>query len=295
MLHYKTVPMYVFVLTVFILVLPVLFPGVMTVYADIYDKNFDSLRQRLVKDGFDPERLNALYGRSDVFFDAGTVARFFVHSEARLDYDKFAGSRLIAKARKYMLDYRSDLENAEKQYGVDPEIITAILLVETKLGTYLGRSQILNTLSTMAALTDPGLRNALWGKIPSNRRITRQKFEKKADRRSIWAYRELMALLKYTDRERLDPAAIHGSYAGAMGICQFMPSNIFPYAKDGNGDEIIDLFDHADAIASAASYLKHYGWHPGIDEKTAFKVIRKYNHSDPYVKTILKIATLLKD
>ncbi|MBW2591886.1 MAG: lytic murein transglycosylase [Deltaproteobacteria bacterium] len=295
MLYFKTVSMRGFAFTASILFALIFFPCAMAICADSSGKKFDSLQQSLVKDGFDPERLKALYGRSDVFFDTGTVARFFVHSEARLNYDQFAGRRLIAKAKKYMLDYRGELENVEKQYGVDSEIITAILLVETKLGTYLGRSQILSTLSTMAALTDPGLRNELWVKIPSNRRITRQKFEKKADRRSTWAYRELKALLTYADRERLDPAAIHGSYAGAMGICQFMPSNIIAYARDGNGDEKIDLFDHADAIASAASYLKHYGWHPGIDEKKAFKVIRKYNHSDPYVKTILKIATLLKD
>jgi len=295
MLHSKTTTMRGLVFTACILCVLVLSPCTMAICADSHGEKFDSLQQRLVKDGFDPEKLKALYDRSDVFFDPGTVARFFVHSEARLNYDQFAGRRLIAKAQKYMLDYQRELENAEKGYGVDPEIVTAIFLVETKLGTYLGSRQILNTLSTMAALTDPGLRNVLWGQIPSNRRITRQKFEKKADRRSVWAYLELQALLKYADREGLDPAVIHGSYAGAMGIPQFMPSNIIAYARDGNGDGKIDLFDHADAIASAASYLKHYGWRPGIDEKNAFKVIYHYNHSAPYVKTILKIATLLKD
>lgn len=295
MFHSKTVAMHGLLLAVCILPVLVLFPGFVAVCADSHGKKFDSLQQRLVKDGYDREKLRVLYGRSDVFFDTRTVARFFVHSEASLDYDQFAGRRLIGKARKYMLDYQRELENAEKQYGVDPEIITAILLVETKLGTYLGRSQILRTLSTMAALTDPGLRNVLWTKIPSNRRLSRVEFEKKADRRSDWAYRELKALLKYADREKLDPAALYGSYAGALGISQFMPSNIIAYARDGNGDGKVDLFDHADAIASAASYLKHYGWRHGIDEKKAFNVIRQYNHSDPYVRTILKIAMLLKD
>lgn len=295
MLHSKTVTMRSFVSAVCILSVLVFFPGALIVGADSHGKKFDFLQQRLAKDGFDVEKLKALYGRSDVFFDTGTVSRFFVHSESRLDYDQFASRRLIGKAKKYMLNYQGELKNSEKRYGVDREIITAILLVETKLGTYLGRSQILSTLSTMAALTNPDLRNILWDKTPSGRRLSREKFEKKADRRSIWAYRELKALLKYADLERLDPAAIHGSYAGAMGVCQFMPSNIIAYARDGNGDGKIDLFDHADAIASAASYLKHYGWRPGIDDKKAFKVIRKYNHSDPYAKIILKIATLLKD
>jgi membrane-bound lytic murein transglycosylase B len=194
-----------------------------------------------------------------------------------------------------MLKHKRTFEDAQRKYGVDPEIVTAILLVETKLGSYLGRSQILSTLSTMAALTNSGLRAILWEKTPSNRRLTREKFEKKAERRSVWAYRELKALIQYADREGLDPLSLKGSYAGAMGICQFMPSNIIAYARDGNADGKIDLFDHADAIASAANYLKQYGWHPGIDEKKAFKVVRQYNHSDPYVKTILKIATLLED
>jgi membrane-bound lytic murein transglycosylase B len=212
-----------------------------------------------------------------------------------LDYDQFSDRKLIAKALKYMLKHKRTLEDVQRQYGVDPEIITAILLVETKLGTYLGRSQILSTLSTMAALINPGLRAILWEKTPSTRRLSREKFEKKADRRSVWAYRELKALIKYAERERVDPVSLKGSYAGAMGICQFMPSNIIAYARDGNADGKIDLFDHADAIVSAANYLKQYGWHPGIDEKKAFKVVRQYNHSDPYVTIILKIATLLKE
>ena len=92
----------------------------------------------------------------------------------------------------------------------------------------------------------------------------------------------------------MDPTTIKGSYAGAMGISQFMPSNIAPYAKDGNADGQVDLFVHADAISSVASYLKHYGWKPGISREQAFKVVYHYNHSKYYVNTILDIADKLK-
>jgi membrane-bound lytic murein transglycosylase B len=92
----------------------------------------------------------------------------------------------------------------------------------------------------------------------------------------------------------MDPAGINGSYAGALGIAQFMPSNIIAYAKDGNKDGRVDLHDHADAIASIASYLKHFGWKPGIDRKKAYKVVYQYNHSKYYVNIILKIADRLK-
>ena len=92
----------------------------------------------------------------------------------------------------------------------------------------------------------------------------------------------------------MDPAGIQGSYAGALGIPQFMPTNIRALARDGNDDGRIDLFDHADAIPSVASYLKHYGWRPGINGKKAYEVLLNYNYSKPYAKTILKISRLLK-
>ena len=79
-----------------------------------------------------------------------------------------------------------------------------------------------------------------------------------------------------------------------MGIPQFMPSNIEHYAKDGNGDGSIDLFNHADAQASVANFLKKHGWKPGIDLKKKQKVVHHYNHSDDYVDTILRISDLLK-
>lgn len=79
-----------------------------------------------------------------------------------------------------------------------------------------------------------------------------------------------------------------------MGLCQFMPSNILILAKDGDNDGRIDLFSHADAIMSIASYLKHYGWYPGIAGQEAYNVVYTYNHSSYYVNTILKIVELLK-
>ena len=88
---------------------------------------------------------------------------------------------------------------------------------------------------------------------------------------------------------------VTGSYAGAMGISQFMPSNALKLARDGNGDGRTDLFDHADAISSVASYLKHYGWRPDQSEKQAYKVLLRYNYSRYYANTILKVAGLLAE
>ncbi len=256
--------------------------------------DFDGLKKRLEKDGYDAKLLDTIYSRPEIHFDVKTVSLFFIHSEARLDYDQFTTARRIRTARQYMQQHMGELTAAEKAYGVDKEVITAIILVETKLGTYLGASRIINTLSTMAAISDPALREKLWTSIPESRRLSRQDFLKKAKRKSKWAYTELKALLTHARQEGIDPTDIRGSYAGAMGIAQFMPSNVLSLAQDGNNDGRIDLFDHADAIMSVASYLNHYGWRPGIDRKAAYRILLRYNYSKYYANTVLKIADLLK-
>lgn len=265
-----------------------------TLWASDATTLFDPLQKRLAKDGFDDKKIAALYGRPAVHFDINGVSLFFVHSEAKLNYDQFASKSNIRKADKYMAKHSKMLEKAEKDYGVPKEVITGILLVETRLGTYLGKSNSFSTLSTMATLTGPDAREHLWGNLPESRRISREKYNEKADKKSDWAYGELKALIKYTSREGLDPTSIKGSYAGAIGICQFMPSNILILAKDGNGDGRIDLFDHDDAIHSVANYLKHHGWKPGISRDKAYKVILRYNYSRYYANTILKVADRLK-
>lgn len=255
---------------------------------------FAALQKRLVADGFNPERIKALYANDEVAFEAKGISAYFQHNEAKLDYNKMTQRTWLREARDYMREHAATLAAAEKKYGVDPKVITAIILVETKFGRYLGRRSIINTLSTMAALTEPEPREYLYAQLNRKRRYDRTKYDQKADRKADWAYRELKAFLTYTELHRIDAVSVVGSYAGAMGIAQFMPSNILAYGQDGNGDGRIDLFENADAIFSIAGYLKHYGWKPGIDRKTAYKVVYHYNHSKYYVNTILKITDLLE-
>ena len=256
---------------------------------------FDNLQKRLIANGFDSDRIQAIFASPDVSFEKGGVSAYFMHNESKLNYKQFTRVGNISSAEKYMATHREALDAAQQAYGVDKEVITAIILVETKLGTFTGKRSVMNTLSTLSAMADDAQRQEIWDNLPDNdRRMSREKFEKKADRKSSWAYRELKAFLTYTENQGMDPTTIKGSYAGAMGISQFMPSNIAPYAKDGNADGKIDLFVHADAIFSIASYLKHYGWKPGISREKAYKVVYHYNHSKYYVNTILDVADKLK-
>jgi peptidoglycan lytic transglycosylase B len=255
---------------------------------------FNNLEKRLVADGFDPERLKSLYQSDAVVFESHGVSRYFLHNEATLDYQKMTGRSWIREGRVYMQEQDKALQKALKEYGVDPNVITAIILVETKFGRYVGNQSIISILSTMATLRDREPREYMWQQLPKDRRLERSLFNQKADQKADWAYRELKALLTYTKQHQIDVLSIKGSYAGALGIAQFMPSNILAYGQDGNGDGRIDLFNDADAIVSIASYLKHFGWKPGLKRKQAYKVVYHYNHSKYYVNTILEIADLLE-
>jgi membrane-bound lytic murein transglycosylase B len=252
------------------------------------------LTQRLINDGFEKEKIKQLFSNEKVFFNPKGVSLFFIHTESSLDYDQFLSNKSINNAKKYIDEHKDALNLAQKIYGVDKTIITAILLVETRLGTYLGKRTVINTLSTMAALTDETLQKKIWDSIPDNKKPKKKAFNKKVKQRSKWGYKELKALIKYSDRENIAPENIKGSYAGAMGISQFMPSNALTLAKDGNYDKKIDLFTHADAISSVANYLKHHGWKSGMTRQKQHKVLFTYNHSNYYVDTLLKISDKLK-
>lgn len=256
---------------------------------------FDKLSERLIKDGFDQEEIQTLFAKEAIFFNPEGVSLFFIHSESSLDYDQFTSEKSIANAKKYMEENKTFLDEAQKEYSVNKTIITAILLVETRLGSYLGKRTVINTLSTMAALQDEALREKIWNFIPDKKKPKKEAFLKKVSKRSKWGYEELKALIKYSDRENIQAEEIKGSYAGAMGISQFMPSNALTLAKDGNNDGKIDLFTHADAIFSVANYLKHHGWKDGITRQKQHEVLFKYNHSNYYVDTLLKISDKLKE
>ena len=252
------------------------------------------LKERLINDGFSKDYIETTFGNPEVSFSLKGVSLFFVHSESSLDYDQFVSDKSISNALKYMEAHKEELQEAEDLYGVDKTVITAIILVETRLGTYLGNRPVINTLSTMAALAEQKNKEALWDSLSDSNRFTRETFDKKVLNKSLWAYNELKSLLQFAQREKIDPVGIKGSYAGAMGISQFMPSNALTLARDGNGDGNVNLFDHADAIHSIANYLKQYGWEPNVNRQKAHKILYKYNHSNYYVDTLLKISDKLK-
>ncbi|HPU23830.1 MAG TPA: lytic transglycosylase domain-containing protein, partial [Candidatus Kapabacteria bacterium] len=85
---------------------------------------------------------------------------------------------------------------------------------------------------------------------------------------------------------------IYGSWAGAFGIPQFLPSSYVKYAIDGNNDGVVDLFNLSDAVFSVANYLKSHGWGEMLSEQR--KAIFAYNNSTAYVDAVMKLAEYAK-
>lgn len=255
---------------------------------------YATLKERLIRDGFERSLIRSIYSRTEVTLDQEGLAAYFSHREATLNYDQFLTQSSIDKAIDYLGQHQKALKQAQSVYGVEEEVVGAIILVESRLGTLIGKRLVLNTLSSLAVLDNKDSRDRLWHSYLKDKAdISKREFDSWVSRKSPWAYNELKAYLKYVNAQSLDPFSMRGSYAGALGIAQFMPSSLLRYAKDGNRDGQINLYDHEDAIESIANYLKRHGWRPRLKRSEAFRVLLRYNHSKYYAETILKVAERL--
>jgi membrane-bound lytic murein transglycosylase B len=159
-------------------------------------------------------------------------------------------SRVIEPIRiragvRFWQNNRETLERAERETGVPAAIIVGIVGVETIYGQNVGNFRVIDALSTLA--------------------FDFPQAHPRAKERSAFFRSELGAFLSLAQRNGLDPLRLRGSYAGAMGLPQFMPSSWSNYAVDFDGDGRIDLFQStADVIGSVANYFKAHRWQPGI-------------------------------
>ena len=197
------------------------------------------------------------------------------------------------RCREFIHSNSSAFALAEKKYGVPREIGAALLFVETRLGTFLGKENAFYSLASMSVKRPsesiahyldemPGI----WSRLGW--------VDEKAEEKSEWAYRELKALLEYCWDNGIDPLTVPGSVYGALGMCQFMPSNIARFADYGNGDGVIDLFSAPDAILSLSRYLSLNGWKRGLSLEGQTKVLMTYNRMLKYARTILALAKTIE-
>ena len=234
------------------------------------DVDFPAQKERIVQklreNGFTEEEINKVFSDSRIALYPDIINR----TGKGIKYldPKFGllSRTSIRRGQKVLKENRAVMEQIEKEYGVEKEVIIAIYRIETNLGRSRGNYPVFNSLFTMAVLEN---------------------------RRTQWAEKELIDFLIICKKTGIDPLSIKGSWAGAYGICQFIPSSVMKYAVDGDGNGYIDMFNFHDAMASIANYLKQHGWEK--DNVTKKKeAIFAYNHCDNYVKAVLTYAKATK-
>jgi membrane-bound lytic murein transglycosylase B len=195
---------------------------------------------------FDPAQLHALFAR--VSYSA-TAVKLVTPSPTpsiknwRVYQARFLDPVRINAGVKFWRANQATLQRAYGQYGVPPEVIVGIIGVETIYGRYMGNFRVLDALTTLS-FDYPNTANR------ADRMIT---FRKNLEDYLVW-----------THDSQIDPTTVLGSYTGAIGIPQFLPSSIVQYAVDYDGNKRIDLrTSQADAIGSVANYLKQNGWETG--------------------------------
>lgn len=223
--------------------------------------------------------------------------RFFPKPKTAATQKYYKGVITVANAqlcRNFIAEHQAAFLAAQKRYGVSPAIASALLFVETRLGKVLADvpENAFYTLASMAVSTEPEDISQWLPKLKDYSQHLpwiRETMAKRAD----WAYNETRALVEHMLRDNIAPQSLPSSIYGAVGLCQFMPSNISIYAADGDGDGRVDLFNVPDAIASLANYLARHGWKAGIPRERQHKLLMTYNHSTVYANTILALADLV--
>ncbi len=283
--------------------------------ASSWHDKWQALSAKLQRDGLDARRTDELFAKLDMPPSAVPMGikvkelysnKYLPKPKARpqkpfetklgIPGPWFKGVVTAANARtcrEFMDKHAVAFARAELNSGVPSEVAAALLFVETRLGGYLGKHNAFYMLASMSVTRQPSDIPEYLAKLQGSEQHLpwiQEKMRVKAD----WAYSELKALLSYCYANGIDPLKVKGSIYGAIGLCQFMPSNISRYALDGNGDGVIDLFTVDDAVASLSNYLRRNGWKQGLSVTQQTRVLRSYNAMDIYAHTILALAKTIR-
>ena len=183
------------------------------------------------------------------------------YEDTKTYISKRSSTKKVKKGLNFYTENSNLINEIEKKFEIEKELLLSLMGIETNYGTYVGKMDILSSLSTLS-------------------------YDK---RRSQFFTNELLILLKLIDNNQIDYKTLYGSWAGAFGFFQFMPSTIKNHAIDFNNDNYIDLKNTNDAYASAGNYLRNMGWDK--NSHCYYKVDLNDNISKKYLNVSAKKLT----
>ncbi len=233
----------------------------------------ESVKQEAAAQGISQRAIAA--SLDDVTYDRNTVQHDRGQKVFRQSFEQFSGrmvnSYRIKKGASLIRQYGNVYSRVEQEFGVQPAVLTAIWGLETDFGANIGNFSTIRSLATLAYDC----------------------------RRSAMFHEELLDALRIVDHGDLNPATMHGAWAGEIGQTQFMPSSYLKFAVDFDGTGHKDLLRSVpDVLASTAKFLKSYGWQAGQGWEPGepnWPVMLQWNKSQIYSRTIALLATRIQD
>ena len=231
-----------------------------TLIADDFNNWKIKFKKRAINEGISKSTVNSLIDNSKFLPDVIKYDRY--QPEFYEDTNTYISKRTSSKKvklGKIILNKENNIINkVSSEYKVDKNLLLALMGIETNFGNYLGKMDIVSSLATLSY----------------------------DQRRSEFFTKELITLLKLVDAKIIDPSTLFGSWAGAFGNFQFMPSTIKNHAIDYNKDGSIDLKNIEDSFASAANYLNNLGWNDNTP--CFYRINLNENIPDKYLNTSAK-------
>lgn len=258
--------------------------------ASVSFRGWDYLVLRLRENGVTEQDLISLYAdpRMPIFTDVP----FSVYpKEPSSIYATFNKPRFEEMGAEFIQRNQDSFQAVERTLKVPPEVITAILVIESQIGKNTGREMIAYRLSRLASANAPE-------NLANNYKLQKKKYPKvtfeQIKRRGRYLEQtflpEIPALLTIAKKNQVNPLSITGSSAGAFGLPQFLPSAFMRYSIDGDKDGIVSLYNEKDALWSTANYLASFGFRANIPVQEKRSIIWRYNKSKAYIDAVLKLS-----
>lgn len=216
-----------------------------------------------------------------------------------VDHQILVTDEALKSSRAFLAEHRTSFQQATTAFGVDAEIIAALLWVETKHGSVRGKFYVPGVYASLASADSKAsraflIKEARKARLPASmsHREVREKIMQRTTKKAAWALTELRSVERQFQKNKSWITNLYGSFAGAFGIPQFIPSSYERHAYTDRESSPPDLSATHDAVLSVGRYLANHGW--GADVESQKKALYAYNNSEDYVAAIMRISEMLK-